>query len=86
MSPMSEKTGQQIFILVLRDRHSDLGLSVHLTREGADAALERFKAIYDDIDPGTWKEETWGQPRWCRYVHAHDEGPRAYIEIGEVHP
>lgn len=77
-------SGQQIFIVILRDRHSDLGISVHLTRAGADAAVEQFKTIYDDIKPADWKEEAWGQPRWCRYVHAHDEGPRAYIEIGEV--
>lgn len=86
MSPTSENTGKQIFILVTRDKHSDLGLSVHATREGADAALERFKTIYDDLAPGDWKEEPWGRPRWCRYVRAHDEGPTAYIEVGEVQP
>jgi hypothetical protein len=75
---------QQIYILVCRDRHSDLGLSVHATREGADAALEEFKAIFDNIDASSWKEETWGQPRWCRYVRVHDEGPSAYIEISKV--
>lgn len=75
---------QQIYILVCRDRHSDIGLSVHVTREGADAALEAFKAIYDNFKPGDWKEEPWGQPRWCRYVRVHDEGPNAYIEISKV--
>lgn len=79
-------TGQQIYILVLRDRHSDVGVSVHATRQGADAALEQFKAIYDNIGAGDWKEEAWGQPRWCRYVHAHDDGPKAYIEVGQVQP
>lgn len=79
-------TGQPIFIVVMRDRHTDLGLSVHRTREGADATIEEFKAIYDDLKPSDWKEETWGQPRWCRYVRAHDEGPSAYIELGEVRP
>jgi hypothetical protein len=75
---------RSIFVLVCRDRHADFGISVHATREGADAALEEFKTIYDDIGPGDWKEELWGQPKWCRYVHAHDEGPSAYIEIGEL--
>lgn len=75
-----------VFILVCRDRHTDLGLSVHLTREGADTALEEFKAIYSNIDPGDWKEEPWGQPKWCRYVHAYDDGPSAYIEISKALP
>ena len=79
-------TGRKVFILVCRDRHSSPGLSVHLTREGADAALEHFKTGYDDIDPCDWKEETWGAPRWCRYMRAHDDGPSAYIEITEVLP
>lgn len=76
-------TGQQIFILVCRDRRSDTGISVHATREGADAALEEFKAIFDDLE---WRERTYGQPRWCRYVDAHDDGPSAYIEISELRP
>ena len=78
--------GRQIFILVCHDRRVDLGLSVHLTREGADSALERFKGYYDDIDPSAWREENWGAPRWCRYVHAHAEGPTAYIVVNEMRP
>lgn len=77
---------QKIYVLVCRDRHTDLGISVHATRQGADVALEEFKAIYDNIKPDQWKEETYGQPRWCRYVRAYDEGPSAYIEVGEVQP
>lgn len=77
-------TERPIFILICRDRRTDLGVSVHTTREGANAALEAFKAIYDNLDPSDWKEESWGQPKWCRYVHAHDDGPSAYIEISEM--
>ena len=77
---------QQIYILVCRDRHSDIGLTVHATREGANVALEEFKSIYANIRPDEWKEETYGRPRWCRYVHAYDEGPSAYIEISEIKP
>lgn len=80
------RSPKQIYILVCRDRHSDIGLSVHATREGADAVLEEFKAIYDNIKADDWKEATYGQPRWCRYVHTYDDGPRAYIEIGELKP
>lgn len=77
--------GQQVFLVVLYDRHSDTGISVHLTREGADDAIAEFQALYADRNY-TWHERNYGAPQWVRYVDAGDDGPRAYIELSEVRP
>jgi hypothetical protein len=77
---------QSLFIVVMRDRHSGVSLSVHRTREGADLAIEEFKSIYDNLNASDWKERSYGQPVWCRYVDSHDDGPSAYIEIARVKP
>ena len=76
--------GQQMFIVVCRDRHVDLGLSIHLTRAGADAAVAEFQSSYDDDH--VWTEKTLGEPKWVRYVSSAfgGDGPSAYIEVTEV--
>lgn len=78
------KLGQPLFIVVCQDRHMDLGLSIHLTRAGADATIAKFQSSYEG-DGYTWAEENWGAPKWVRYVSSGGgDGPRAYIEVVEV--
>lgn len=87
---MSKKTsatraGDEIFLVICKDRHMDVRVSVHTTRQSADAAIEAFKTSYDDykIDPPyQWTEREYGRAQgWLRYVKTDsDEGPCAYIE------
>lgn len=75
-----------MFIVVCHDRRTDLAISVHRTRAGADARIEEFKADYDD--DYTWTEEDYGRDRgWLRFVATDsDEGPNARIEYGKLEP
>jgi hypothetical protein len=82
---------ERIFIVIMRDRHSDIGIAVRRTRAGADAEIERFKAEYaSDRDPYKWTEQTYGRKpgdpvgSWVRFVEAGDDRPSAYIQIGEL--
>lgn len=34
----------KIFIVICHDRHTDLMISAHRTRDGADSRIEEFKA------------------------------------------
>lgn len=75
--------GRQAFLVICKDRHVDLGLSIHLTRAGADAAVAAFQAHYGDDH--AWVEESWGAPKWVRYVRsAEGDGPSAYVEISQI--
>ena len=77
--------GQILYVVVCHDRHSDDSISVHATREGADAAIADFQAEYDDSY--TWTEQTYGHDEgWVRYVDTGDEGPWARIEETELEP
>lgn len=83
----------RIYIVVVRDRHSDASVTVHRTRAGADAKIAETKAEYDRHylhEPLKWKEQSYGNRgdvtgSWVRYVDCHDDGPKMYIEIGELH-
>lgn len=75
-------TGQQVFLVVCKNQYVDLGILIHLTRAGADAAIARFQSCYGDR---TWIEDTCMAPKWARYVRsAEDDGLFAYIKIIEV--
>lgn len=72
-----------LYIVVREDRHCDDGITVHATRELADAAIEAFKAVYPDDHK--WTEQNYGAPKWVRYVEtSFDDGPRARIEVCEL--
>lgn len=86
-----------VFVVICYDRHVDDAITVHATRESADAEIEAFKASYADrfSDGSTyaWHERAAGQegfgPRvtWIRYVGTDlDDGPTARIELREVQP
>lgn len=76
----------ECFIVVCRDRHSDLGLTVHHTVEGANRKVEELKAMFGKYarEPIIWREQTYGRPRWVRYVDCYDDGPKIYIERREI--
>jgi len=75
---------KEIFLVICKDRHVDLMVTAHTTRESAEAAIEAFKAGY-----GTdyqWIERDYGRASgWLRYVDGGDDGPRAYIERSTLH-
>ena len=73
--------GAELFIAVCHDRHTDDVITVHSTRESADAAVAAFIAKYGDAY-GEWTEETYAcRPPWVRSVASDDDdGPRARIE------
>lgn len=76
----------KIFVVICHDRHTDDGITVHTTREGADAKIEEFKASYPDTHY-QWAERDYGRPAgWVRYVDSHDDGPKARIQEMELQP
>lgn len=76
--------GSAVFIVVCEDRHTDAAITVHATREGADAAVEEFKNRYpDDYE---WSEQTYGAPEWVRCIDCHEDGPKAYIAKATIKP
>ena len=68
-----------LFVVAREDRHVDLEITVHSTRELADAAIEEFKSRYTaDDDRYTWREvKVRG---WLRCVECFEDGPSARIE------
>jgi hypothetical protein len=76
-----------VFVVVREDRHVDTEISVHETLEGANLAIETFKARYDAADGlrYSWLERTYGRDEgWLRYVDAGDDAPHARIESKRV--
>lgn len=74
-----------LFVVVREDRHFDPEITVHSTRELADAAIEEFKARYTAAgDRYTWEEQTYGRPKWLRYVDCFEDGPNARIEAATL--
>jgi hypothetical protein len=88
MSTPAIHVGGEIFLVICKDRHVDVMVSVHATRQSADGAIEAFMASYGErIDPPyQWAERGYGRAQgWLRYVGAdNDEGPCAYIERGTL--
>lgn len=72
-----------LYIVIREDRHTDDEITAHETREGADAAVEKFKARYDGE---RWKKEHWRDPKVLCYFDAGDDGPKVRIEIAELEP
>lgn len=76
-----------VFVVYRNDRHVDPGISVHATRDGADRAIEEFKARFKS-DGYSWSEKNYGRADgWVRYVASdHDDGPNARIQKVELRP
>ena len=74
-----------MFVVILHDRHTDDGISLHKTREGADARLEEFKASYVGRYDWeyVWKNEVTSAD-WVAFWTTDDDGPDARIEEHEV--
>lgn len=73
------RPGDEIFLVICKDRHVDLMVTAHTTRESADAAIETFKANYGA--DYRWAERDYGRASgWLRYVDGGGDGPCAYIE------
>jgi hypothetical protein len=74
----------KLYIVYLYDRHSDPQISVHATRDGADAAIEEFKNSYTEAGL-EWVEQNYGRTAgWVRYVDCGDDGPNARIQEAEL--
>ena len=77
---------ETVFLVICVDRHTDDVITVHRTREGADAEIEEFKASYD-VSPDEWTERVPSRRgSRIRYVSAGDDGPSATIRTCEVKP
>lgn len=77
----------EIFIFVLRDRHADIRLSVHRSRAGADAEVDKVKAMYAEHRSTKWVKADVGAPDWVHYERdEHDDGPSMYIERSTLQP
>lgn len=74
-----------VFIVYWHDRHTDPSLSVHATREGANAKLESHKSEYIE-DGYTWTEQSYGRDiGWVRFVESGGgDGPNGRIIECEV--
>lgn len=84
--------GVTVYVVFRHDRHCDPDITVHTTRDGADAALEEFKTQYE-LDAGErWIEQDYGEGAgWLRYIEIADDldnpiddGPSARIEEKEL--
>jgi hypothetical protein len=77
------RPGDEIFLVICKDRHVDLMVSAHTTLESANAAIETFKADYSkDYE---WTERDYGRSAgWLRYVDGGEDGPKAYIERSKL--
>lgn len=84
---MSINIGDEIYLVICNDRHVDVAVSVHTTRQSADAAIEAFKASYRSRkSPYEWVERDYGRARgWLHYVETDSEdGPSAYIQRAKL--
>lgn len=87
-----DETTSEVFVVVWHDRHTDDAITVHTTREGADARIESIMKSYDDEctnrgrDAHDWRERDYGRDSgWVRYVEGdHDDGPHGRIELRKV--
>lgn len=79
---------QTLYVVICHDRHTDDQVTVHASRQGADARIAEFQALYDDSHE--WAEQSYGRDRgWVRYVNnvdTHDDGPTARIEERKLLP
>lgn len=80
------KTGESdnVFLVVCEDRHTDPEISIHRSRDSADARIEEFKTGYGDRY--RWTEKDYGRSSgWLRCVESsHDDGPSARIESKKI--
>lgn len=81
-TPAQEKN--DVFVVVLDDRQGDPMISVHLTREGADARVEEHKASHVGKD---WHAETVDDVDWVRYERVDsDDGPSVRVQHEDLEP
>ncbi len=75
---------KDVFVVVLEDPRTDPMISVHLTREGADARVEEHKASYIGDD---WHAETVDDVDWVRYERVDSEdGPCVRVQHEDLEP
>ena len=76
---MSEK--QIVYIVVVRDRHTDDDITVHATRDAADKRVDEVKACYGEgrrgIPLSEWNERT---SPGVRMLDTGDDGPTIDVE------
>lgn len=74
----------KIYITVCHDRHVDDDIKAHRTLKKANAYLNKWMKMYDNLLYG-WEEEDEIEG-WERYVHSKnfDDGPSAHIEASEL--
>ncbi len=74
----------RVFVVIVQDRHIDDVITVHATRELADADVEETIELYRH-DHGDAKQYATGpNAPWCRYVYLTNEGDHVRIEEHEV--
>lgn len=86
MSRTEARIGSFVYVVTLIDRHADDTISLHATRAGADAEIDRFIALYSKrfADPRAayvWTEVPRHPGLWERYVDAGDDAPKAMIML-----
>ncbi len=74
---------KQVFVVVREDRHYDDEITLHATRELADAAIEEFKSRYHHVD-GRYRWREAKVALWLRCVECFKDGPSARIELHEL--
>lgn len=77
----------KVFVVYWHDRYCDAAITVHVTRQSADNAIETHKSLYPDTMYRWTEKRPPGIPAsWARYVKSHDDGPYGRILECEVLP
>lgn len=80
---------ERIFIVVCENHHTDLKITVHRTRAGADAHVDQFVAEYDEGVPEGYATYHWTEKQVdglerCVVTDSDGYGPSARIVAGEI--
>jgi hypothetical protein len=65
----------EVFIVVLTDRHTDDDISVHRTKESAEAQVTKHRKLYKDVE---WEDDP--VEGWELHLVTYDDGPTIRIE------
>jgi hypothetical protein len=72
-----------VFIVVLEDRHTDPVISVHRTKAGAENRVKEHKKAYRRRYK--WGEEAIDDASWIHYERTDvDDGPTVRIQTGVI--
>lgn len=83
---------KHVFLVILKDRHTDDEITAHESRAGADAVFDAHKQVYDEEEKRrgrparVWIESDKPDGHTVRSARCDGEGPEILVEHIEVDP